>query len=223
MTKKVITEERGEFHGFRYEVKLFSDGHRTGYVRIPDDVYDKMCNSTEYADLKNDFAEICCHGGITYNAFNGANSDFLPEGYWIGFDCAHGNDAYDTAAAERAFGIASVEPAWLGDTDLKDIPDRYSVKTLEYCRNECHAIIEQLIELIAKGPRVHVSLNGDQIQILLALLDCETTDCEPDWFLDEESYKIKTPFRAANNERSLQEHLNALLKKENFPSIFQGM
>ena len=220
MTRKVITEEQGEFQGFKYEVKLFSDGHRTGYVRIPDDVCDKMENSDEYACIADSIESVCCHGGITYSQYNKTDSDFLPEGWWIGFDCAHPRDAYDTAAAERAFGIAKVEPAYLGPTDLKDVVGKYSVKTLDFCRNECRDIVEQLLQIFKRGPMLTVSLTGDQIRVLLALLDCETKSDEPDWFLDEESYKIKTPFLSENNERSLQEHLNILLKKENFPEIF---
>lgn len=65
-----------------------------------------------------------------------------------------------------------------------------------------------------------IELTDDRIRVLLAIIDCETAETEPDWFLDEEGQKVFTWNAKGKVETTLQEHLNRLLKEENFPDIF---
>ena len=65
-----------------------------------------------------------------------------------------------------------------------------------------------------------VELTEDQVSVLLAIIDCETSEQEPDWFFDEDNQKVFTWNEKGKVETTLQEHLNRLLKEENFPDIF---
>lgn len=70
----------------------------------------------------------------------------------------------------------------------------------------------------------NIILTADQIRILLAVLDCSTTKQQPDWFYDEDEQVVETPFRddtgAPYKARTLQQHLDFLLREESFPQIF---
>ena len=67
---------------------------------------------------------------------------------------------------------------------------------------------------------IKITLKDKQVRVLLAILDCTTSEKEPDWFFDEKRKLVKTPFLEKNNTRTLQKHLDVLLKRKNFPDIF---
>lgn len=97
---KSANEIDGNYNGMRYIVKFFEDGHRCGYVCIDDE--------KKFNELKRSFDEhyttdIICHGGITF-VEELIGDDYLPDGKWIGFDCAHCGDGRDYENAIKVFG-----------------------------------------------------------------------------------------------------------------------
>ena len=141
---KCITEERGIYKGFPYEVKLFSDGHRTGYIKLDDWLSGDGIRSWENFN-ENIKDALDCHGGVTY--CEKESCGYLPDGYWVGFDCAHMGDIPDREAAEKAFGGLDVNPELTMLTHIiYDILGDSSIKSLEFCRKECFKMIDQLLE-----------------------------------------------------------------------------
>lgn len=80
--------------------------------------------------------------------------------------------------------------------------------------------MEKKVITDAPVKKVSVELTDTQIRVLLAIIDCETAETEPDWFFDEDSQKVFTWNDKGKVETALQEHLNRILREENFPEIF---
>ena len=59
-------------------------GHLNGYVKL--DEGHKYYNK-DYDDI---LVEV--HGGLTFSNLMSKGNGYLPEGFWIGFDCAHFED-----------------------------------------------------------------------------------------------------------------------------------
>lgn len=76
---------------------------------------------------------INCHGGLTYSSKEGSNKyPVESELHWFGFDCAHYGDAYielSEFAKQYGFGREG------------------TVRTLEYCKEQCESIADQLLQL----------------------------------------------------------------------------
>jgi hypothetical protein len=115
--KEWLDEIVGQYHNHEYRVKLLRGGWRCGYVRInPDD------NTCIY--------DIDVHGGITYS--RDSENSYLPDGWWVGFDCIHSGDEKDVNAVKEVFGY-----------DIEC--DGYGVvRSAEYVENECKKLIDQL-------------------------------------------------------------------------------
>ncbi len=80
--------EKGVHAGFEWEVTSNRIGYRCGYVRIPPG---HPWHGKDYDDIDADV-----HGGLTFthpdeHCGKGGEDD----AWWIGFDCAHWNDAPD--------------------------------------------------------------------------------------------------------------------------------
>lgn len=71
--------------GFRC-MALNLGSHPCAYIQIPKghELYGK---EYEEADM---FADV--HGGFTFASFEAKTSKYLPEGFWLGWDYAHGFD-----------------------------------------------------------------------------------------------------------------------------------
>lgn len=138
---KNINEVVGNYLNHDYIVKIFNDGHRTGYVKIDDiEIFNKIKN-----DYRTFSCEIDCHGGLTFIE-TVKNSPFLPDGNWIGFDCAHDGDIPDKEGAEAHFKetnfffVVHLFDSFYG-----------SVKTKEFVETECKGIIHQIVEMTGKN------------------------------------------------------------------------
>lgn len=127
------------YKGYPCAVLLQPMGHRCGYVGI----------DSSHPLYKKDYniIDIDCHGGITYSG------DCLPQIglkitynmediWWIGFDCAHADDANDYDAALKIFKdketIENLE--FMKEVDKK----LGKVRTQEYVKQECRNIVDQL-------------------------------------------------------------------------------
>ena len=75
------TVSRFKYRGYGCMIKEQDCGHLCGYVIIPE--WHAGVNKDMYDEV---YGEIEVHGGLTY-------SDSQPEGWVIGFDCAHAGDA----------------------------------------------------------------------------------------------------------------------------------
>ncbi|MCK1242391.1 hypothetical protein MX041_03225 [Streptococcus uberis] len=75
--------KNGQLHiimdGFNTVIRMVNGWHLCGYVEVPEKIVGLI---DEY--------EIDCHGGITFS--EGGVEYFPTNGYYIGFDCAHGCD-----------------------------------------------------------------------------------------------------------------------------------
>ena len=136
-----IIESSFHYRGFQCCV-IFQDlGHRCGYVKIPywHPAYEK---SWDELDIK-------CHGGITY-ASHSLLGKTHASGWWIGFDCAHFGDIPDVQSAIKYFNEGDEEQRktlnFLYNLD-KGQENFGSVKTLDYCIQQCRSIVDQLMEM----------------------------------------------------------------------------
>ena len=120
------------YKGYACVVLLQRMGHRCGYVGIP---ASKPHYGESYMHLEN----IECHGGLTYSdTYMPAD---VPNGlWWIGFDCAHWQDAPDVEATRKIFGeYEALRAERLMDSCLV-------VRTQEYCEEQCRNIVDQLFQ-----------------------------------------------------------------------------
>ena len=121
MTEKVKIEKQWTTAaGYEAEVLAMPMGHRCGYVTVPEG---HPCADKDYNELRVDV-----HGGLTY----GHNRKF-------GFDCAHWDDAKDPALMSEEYRkIYSEWPMF----------DEFgTIRTLEFCVDECESLASQLKEL----------------------------------------------------------------------------
>ena len=118
-------------------------GFRCGYVGLKE--------GNAYYGKHYDDIPVDCHGGLTYSEGllpvledSWDNKDL----WWIGFDTGHFGDGYDLDAAIRLFKeypetVQSIK-AFRKVKQGSPLLDRGTVRTLEYCKNECLRIISQV-------------------------------------------------------------------------------
>lgn len=130
------------FKNHLYAISFCDRGHYCGYVKLEDNeksIFDKAVS--EYKEIC-DVSFISCHGGVTFVSHE--NGDWiLPEGNWIGFDCAHSRDGKDFLMVEKVFGKESAKLArdmyYDDGKDIKITPKMVSA--------ECKDIIEQIVKM----------------------------------------------------------------------------
>jgi len=122
--------------GYRAVVIIHPAGHRCGYVAVPEG---HKYHSHDYDDVPS----IDVHGGLTYAGGEKAQYPVEAEGlWWFGYDCAHLGDARDPELMQGEYkevydkGLFR-EMHFEGDT----------VKTMEYCVNECESLAKQFKEV----------------------------------------------------------------------------
>ena len=133
----------GEHVGFRWMVIHNGMGYRCGYVRV--------LPGHPWFGKHYDELEAKCHGDLTF-AEPDVNCDKggADNGWWLGFDCAHGFDLPDPnlprsgqvpsyASSLLEFSGAFVEPL-LG---INNPTDGSAVRSQEYVEAECHSLCEQ--------------------------------------------------------------------------------
>lgn len=134
-----IEEERFEYKGFPCVVLFQQTGFRTGYVGLPKD--------NKYYGKKYDDIPVSCHCGLTYadKQLPYRNDTDI---WWIGFDCGHCCDANDYDKAVNYFSDnKSVLQSLLMLRELNKIYDTGGeIRTLEYVKENCKSIVDQLLE-----------------------------------------------------------------------------
>lgn len=119
--------EKGEAHGLEYVITHNGRGFRCGYVRVPigHPMHGKDWDEVDYLDV---------HGGITFaEADKPCDKGGKDNAWWLGFDCAHYDDAQDPSLPhEWAYPSAYL----LGGGT--------SIKTTEFVRRECFSLAEQI-------------------------------------------------------------------------------
>lgn len=113
--------ETFEYRGFKVVIKrmMYLGGQLNGYVRIP--------KAHKFYGKGYDDIPIECHGGLTFAGDLEKNGDF-----YIGFDTAHYMDFMPFMQFQ------------LMNTFRTDTPEIY--RDIDYVRNECRRIVEQLIK-----------------------------------------------------------------------------
>lgn len=178
MGRNYKVESDFEYKGYRCVVVFQEDGHRCGYVgvEIGHPLYGK--DYGDYLDIKksdmdgepigkrgimpilsfaldeDDRVRMDCyfdvHGGLTYA---GADDEYPRKSnlWWIGFDCAHYNDAKDFDCMEKYFGD---NPHTKIRIELeKQYPTDGEVRTKEYVEEECKSLVDQIIKYIEGGKK----------------------------------------------------------------------
>ena len=143
MEKKRFVVESDFIHkGLRCVVVFTSMGHRCGYVGVPKE---HILYGKSYSDIIED---LDVHGGITYSEGNNnypvTADDKL---WWLGFDLAHYMDGKDLDLALK-YELLDEDTYF----KLKEIENMYpisetTVKSLEYCIDECKSLAKQLSEV----------------------------------------------------------------------------
>ncbi len=125
--------ESGEFNGFEYAITHNGNGYRCGYVRLP-------LGHRLHGLRSEDIVGLDVHGGITFAEPDmpcdkpGADAD-----WWLGFDCAHCNDAKDFSLpfdSEQAKEfIMKLE---------ERLPCDGEIRGIDYVRAECERLCAQV-------------------------------------------------------------------------------
>lgn len=128
-------EERFDYKGYPCVILFMSFGHRCGYVGVP---IEKSYNI--------DIDDIDCHGGVTYCEEH-LHYQEDKNIKWIGFDTGHYGDGRDFETVKKLFGdnpkILNGLEFFQGSGYWVDFP----VRTLDYCKEQCKQIVEQIIEM----------------------------------------------------------------------------
>lgn len=110
--------------GYQATVKIMPQGHRCGYVTLPDG---HPCNGKDYNDLA-----IQVHGDLTYGT-----------GATFGFSCAHYGDKPDPSLMSENFKKDYEKygkPEYVGYIGHSDFP---TVKSLDFCIEQCESMAAQ--------------------------------------------------------------------------------
>ena len=79
---------KGKESGFEWEVTHNMRAYRCGYV--------KVLPGHPWFGKRWDEVDVDCHGGVTFaEADTHCGKGGVDDGWWIGFDCAHGCDKAD--------------------------------------------------------------------------------------------------------------------------------
>ena len=126
---------KGVHEGFEWEVTSNRIGYRCGYVRIPPG---HPWHGKGYDDVRTaDGGWPDVHGGLTFaEADTDCGKGGEDNAWWLGFDCAHYDDAPDP---ELPGYDARMSFAHRGDM----------VKTTAYVQAECLNLIRQAREAVA--------------------------------------------------------------------------
>jgi hypothetical protein len=112
--------EKGEHIGHEYNIVHNRQGYRCGYIKVEPG---HPWFGKGYDDIN---ANV--HGGLTFAAADVAcDQGGADNGWWLGFDCAHGGDAPDPSLPSEMF-----TPALYG-----------TIKTTDYIREQCFSLCEQ--------------------------------------------------------------------------------
>ena len=108
------------YKGFKIVIKrmMYLGGQLNGYVRIP--------KAHKFYDKSYDDMNIKCHGGVTFAGDLEEDGDF-----YIGFDTAHYMDFM---------------PFLVMNLKDKGVSGTGTYRDIDYVRNECKSIVDQLLK-----------------------------------------------------------------------------
>ncbi len=121
---------KGEHAGYQWQVIHNRSGYRCGYVRVP---AGHPWHGKDDSEIDADV-----HGGLTFaEGDEPCPLDGPDDGYWVGFDCAHSEDAPDPSlpSPKVAVNIARIF--------LEGLSSGGTVRTQEYVEAECRSLCEQ--------------------------------------------------------------------------------
>lgn len=133
--ERPIIENTFHYKGFQCCIIFQPYGYRCGYVLVPQW---HSCFEQDYDDIP-----VKCHGGLTYSSHKLMERKY--PGWWIGFDCAHAGDTVDRYSWIRYYGEEEKQGSFLPLVNLMS-SDFGTVKTLDFCIQECKNIVDQLVE-----------------------------------------------------------------------------
>ena len=125
---------RGEHLGFQWRVIHNGHGYRCGYIRVP--------AGHPWHGLGYDDIEAECHGRLTFASHDRpcANAEAADDGYWLGFDCGHYQDARDWSLPTEPGFRELIKPleAMYPTAHAGEV-----IRTTEYVEAECRSLCEQ--------------------------------------------------------------------------------
>ena len=136
--KSEPNKETFTYKGYKCLIKRLKDtGHLNGYVGLS---AEHELHGVNYNNLN-----IECHGGLTFSDFWEEENDGL---WYIGFDCGHAWDMQPLLYVNlkqivHSYKLDGVEHTYESEPNY-DIIDGTTYKDIEYVRNECKAIVDQL-------------------------------------------------------------------------------
>lgn len=136
---KPVVESRFEYRGYPCIVIFQPLGHRCGCVGLPE--------KNRFYGLDYNEIDVNCHGGLTYSS-NHLYEQKDTNIWWIGFDCAHCDDARDYTSLRKYYTdnrSKNMIDNWEALDQKYPIPDSH-VRELAYVAKECKNIIDQLCE-----------------------------------------------------------------------------
>jgi hypothetical protein len=154
--------DRVEFraHGFDCMIIRAPLGNLCGYVGLPPE---HPLHGQHYNDLPE---SIDVHGGVTYTEECGGHICHIPrEGepdhlFWVGFDCAHGNDLLPSSTSALQLKIAAdvereMQRRYPGYDRIKErslLWGRTTYKPVNWVMMETKRLARQLRRLAAENP-----------------------------------------------------------------------
>ena len=131
--KKYYLEHEDTYRGIKYNVKMMRQGHRCGYVIVP--------NKIKISDIDFSYdSGFDVHGGITFAKIeNGLKV--------IGFDAAHVMDKPDLEIAKTRFNytknellVYEIYESNFGENEF------YTIRSTDYIIEHCKSLIDQLLK-----------------------------------------------------------------------------
>ena len=122
--------KQGEHLGFEWMIIHNRCGYRCGYVRIP------LGHPWHGASDRDLYATVSVHGGLKFaEADVPCDQGGADNAWWIGFDCAHYNDAADPSLP--------IDPELYAPLVIFGVGE---IRTTEYVEAECLSLCEQAAE-----------------------------------------------------------------------------
>lgn len=124
---KGLIEEGTLSSNFEYAITHNNSGHRCGYIKM------LPGHPWHGADYDNDIgSSAMVHGGLTFSESDvPCDKAGADNGWWLGFDCAHGGDAFDWDLASKEHRQLTKFTILAGYTYNQGI-----VRTTEYVRDQ---------------------------------------------------------------------------------------
>lgn len=147
----IAIEGGGTYKDYEYIIVLNATAQRCGYVALPPEhPYSQKPPYYAYYDCAS--LDIDVHGGLTFMATDSGLKDLLPtpsNEIWIGFDCGHWRDMCDVEMFKKYFGEEEFQAKKLFFECMDHSYLGQTVKQYDYVEQQCHHVIDQLIQVAA--------------------------------------------------------------------------